>query len=230
MSKNDFIWVGVFASVLIALACSVMTCRSEKDKAETAASLAEANIEAATDTIAYLRDDLGRETALRSEWQVKASDFDKIIKDKDLTIEALQKQTGKTISHAVYVCGAASFDTVYVKSDGHGHFRLADQWHTLEGVYDSAGVRIDKDSVPVSLLVGITDDGKVAVKTDNPYVSISELQGADVSAYAAKIDKKKNWGVGVTCGLAAGIGAGGPFIGPAVVIGMTKNFFRWGHR
>lgn len=117
-------------------------------------------------------------------------------------------------------------DTVILKQDGTitAPFQYSDNWVSLSGhthiCEDKSSTEIERIKMDVPLTVGVTKDNTVFVKTENPYVTLHDIQSAALN------NKKKKWNVGIQAGIGAQydllhkqIGIG-PYIGIGVAYGF----------
>lgn len=121
------------------------------------------------------------------------------------------------------------------------NFLIQDQYRTLEGyniIYsetqpDSSSIHIEKEQMNVDLTITKKDTKngiELGVSSNNPYLSINNIEGSivDIEAYK-KYQKPKKWGLGVGVGLGLGYDLINKsiFIGPTVAVSLNYNFLTW---
>ena len=108
-------------------------------------------------------------------------------------IKELEKKLDSKIKYIANIEGKVTMDTVeihdsiYIDPNGNMslYFDYTDKWVTLGGhstqtTFDNFYTTLDTLSMNVPLKVGFTDDSKIFVQSSNPYMHITDIQGAYV--------------------------------------------------
>lgn len=124
---------------------------------------------------------------------------------------------------------------IYVNSDPNiatSIFRYNNKWVDLVGRNEfifgeqfDYKTTIESLSMDVPLNVGLTNDYQIFVKTPNPYVSFSSIEGAVIDNSVLKPRKKRfNWGLQIGFGAMYDIMDKDIAVGPYAGIGAEFNF------
>jgi hypothetical protein len=124
---------------------------------------------------------------------------------------------------------------IYINSDPNiatSTFRYNDKWVDLIGRNDftfgekfSYNTTIESLSMDVPLNVGLTNDYQIFVKTPNPYVSFSNIDGAVIDNSILKPRKKRfNWGLQMGFGAMYDVMNKNIAVGPYAGVGAEFNF------
>lgn len=124
---------------------------------------------------------------------------------------------------------------IYVNSDPNiatSTFRYNDKWVDLVGRNEfifgeqfDYKTTIESLSMDVPLNVGLTNDYQIFVKTPNPYVSFSSIEGAVIDNSVLKPRKKRfNWGLQMGFGAMYDIVNKDIAVGPYAGVGAEFNF------
>lgn len=121
-------------------------------------------------------------------------DYDELDKQSQQKIKELEKEINKQINYISKLEGNIKIDTLIIKDsvytkDGvtNIQFKYNNEWFELSGT-----TLLDKDTITainnlymnVPLTLGLTQDGNkssIFVNTNNPYVSFSSIEGAELS-------------------------------------------------
>lgn len=108
-------------------------------------------------------------------------------------IKELEKKLDSKIKYIASIEGKVTIDTIeihdsiYIDPNGNMslYFDYTDKWVTLAGhstqtTFDDFYTTLDTLSMNVPLKVGLTDDSKIFVQSSNPYMHITDIQGAYV--------------------------------------------------
>ena len=84
---------------------------------------------------------------------------------------------------------------------------------------------LTKDLIHLSLKTGITDDYRIFVETDNPYVKINNIEGAivDKNLWSDKYKKRNNFSLNISVGYGTDFAKFHPFVG----IGIGYNLINF---
>ena len=103
-------------------------------------------------------------------------------------------------------------------------FRWADKWNSINGYSvsknDQAYTHIDSFKVNTTMKMGLTKDNQFFVIPDNPYIHVSNIQGASLSTY---LPKKKRFSVGFSVGYGGFYDVTRKNIGTGPYIGFGAN-------
>ena len=155
----------------------------------------------------------------------EVKDLQKTLNDKVLYISELET--------LINIKPTEVHDTtvVYKDSTFNFTFNFSDKWYKLTGNssfdYNRVKTEINTLYVNVPLRVGLTDDWKIFVTTQNPYVIFDSVEGAllDKEIYL-KQQKKKKWGIGISLGIYTGYDLLNKniYIGPGAGCGISYIF------
>ncbi len=201
-----------------------------------AAQTSEHNLKVLRDSIQTLTLKSGEQVSTINSYILEKKELEQYLDISKTEIKELEKKIGK-ISYISNIKTVTKYDSIYIidtvtiHQDNSLSFDINyyDDWLEFNGktnIKDSiATTTIDKISIPVPLQVGITNDYRIWVKSKNPYLTITSLDGAVISG--SRLNKKqKHFGIGVSAGygiqydlINKRIGTG-PYIG----IGINYNF------
>lgn len=123
-------------------------------------------------------------------------------------------------------------DTVFMNANNYitKSFKYSDNWLQMNSsVYgsnvDDLKLSIDYLNIDVPLMLGLTDNYKFWVQTNNPYVTFTNIEGAVVDESAIK-PKRQAWHLSVHAGIGVHYGLFGQKVdvGPYVGAGVSYNF------
>lgn len=108
-------------------------------------------------------------------------------------IKDLEKKLDSKIKYIANIEGKVAIDTlvlrdsIYIDSNGNMslYFDYSDKWvylrgHSTQTTFDDFYTTMDTLSMNVPLQVGLTEDRRIFVNTKNPYMNITDIQGAYV--------------------------------------------------
>ena len=155
----------------------------------------------------------------------EVKDLQKTLDDKILYISELET--------LIKIKSTEVHDTtvVYKDSTFNFTFNFSDKWYKLIGNssfdYNRVKTEISTLYVNVPLRVGLTDDWKIFVTTQNPYVIFDSVEGAllDKEIYL-KQQKKKRLGISISLGIYTGYDLfdKNVYIGPGAGCGISYIF------
>lgn len=215
-------WIHIVAVAAVVCVCSLyQSNRSLRADADVYRQ----NITALTDSLRISTTRSGDLLARIAYFETKTSDLEKYSRDLAAQVEDYKKSTGKDVVSAITsetVTVLPEHEVVYVRDSTYMYkeFDFSDEWRTLTGSLtvtpDSAGVTLGPETVHARFTAGLDEAGNVFLKTDNPYVYISSLEGFTVPR-----TRQKRWGLGITVG--GGLMLPSGKIGPCVSVGLTYN-------
>ena len=202
-------------------------------------TIIENNLNAATEKIEVLKTANGDLLAKTRSYITTISDLEDYINISKKEIKDLQKALDDKILYIgeletlIDIKPTEVHDTtvVYKDSTFNFTFNFRDKWYELIGNssfdYNRVKTEINKLYVNVPLRVGLTDDWKIFVTTQNPYVVFNDVEGAllDKDVYL-KQQKKKKWGISLSLGMYAGYDLfdKSVYIGPGAGCGISYTF------
>lgn len=108
-------------------------------------------------------------------------------------IKELEKKLDSKIKYIANIEGKVTIDTlllrdsIYIDSNGNMslYFDYSDKWvylrgHSAQTTFNDFYTTMDTLSMNVPLKVGLTDDRKIFVQSSNPYMNITDIEGAYV--------------------------------------------------
>lgn len=149
-------------------------------------------------------------------------------------IKELKKQLKSDIDYISNINGDINIDTILMKDtvycDSAGtktiEFEYLDPWLKMKGrtelFKDSAKTNIHNINIPLQLQTGLTEDHNIFVKTNNPYVTITGIDGARLNVNKTKLEIKHGVHLGV--GIQYGLLYKNFDLGPQVGYGITIKF------
>ena len=202
-------------------------------------TIIENNLNAATEKIEVLKTANGDLLAKTRSYVTTISDLEDYINISKKEIKDLQKALDDKILYIgeletlIDIKPTEVHDTtvVYKDSTFNFTFNFRDKWYELIGNssfdYNRVKTEINTLYVNVPLRVGLTDDWKIFVTTQNPYVVFNDVEGAllDKDVYL-KQQKKKKWGISISVGMYAGYDLVGKniYVGPGAGCGISYTF------
>ena len=177
-------------------------------------TIIENNLNAATEKIEVLKTVNGDLLAKKQSYVTTINDLEDYINISKKEIKDLQKALDDKILYIseletlIDIKPTEVHDTtvVYKDSTFNFTFNFHDKWYELIGNssfdYNRVKTEINTLYVNVPLRVGLTDDWKIFVTTQNPYVVFNDIEGAllDKDVYL-KQQKKKKWGISISLGM-----------------------------
>ena len=230
-------WIGfiIEAIIFIVIIACTYSCLSRKLDAS------EQNLKAAQGRIEIVELENGELLSSRDSYIATINDLEDLLDISKKEIKDIQRQLDDKIAYIsniesnvrVEYIETVRDSIVYVNpSTATSSFSYFDKWVTLNGVNEFRfGEKFDYTttitsiSMDVPLNVGLTNDYKIFVKSSNPYVHFSDIQGAVVDNSIMRPRKKRfSWGLQGGFGLMYDVIdkdiAAGPYLG----IGAEFNF------
>lgn len=197
------------------------------------------NVKALTDSVHVLKTKNGDLVYAKQSLILEKKEIEKYLDISKSEIKDLEKKLKSSLAYissmkgGVRIDSIIMFDTIVINGSGDTisvKFNYDDKWVSLNGrtlIYDTIGeTHLDKLEIETPLKVGLTEDYKVFVLSDNPYLKISEIDGAAIENSVIK-QKKKRFGIGPYIGF--GIGGGTsfnktPYFGWNVSVGLCLTY------
>lgn len=229
---NKTTWIAtIFEAILFILIIgAIKSCDNEK------LSIATQNLIAAQDSIEVLQMKNGELIYEKSLYILSESELRDQLSISKSELKELKKTVGD-LSALVKTNTIVKIDTIYSTKDSiiyindttHHHFQYNDEWLSLDGlsmVYDGSGKTILYNiKVPTPISIGLTEEYNVFIKSPNPYLSITEIEGAilDKSKFSPK---ESHWSHGVQFGIGIQYGLFNKEldIGPQIGYSLQFNF------
>ena len=127
-------------------------------------------------------------------------------------------------------------DSIIYKTPNNAlsHFRYNDKWVTINGTndifFENNKIReittvLDSLSMGVDLQVGLVNNNKIFVKTDNPYITFNSIEGAYLDKKISNTKRVKfTWGFQVGFGVNYGLVNKAVDVGPYGGFGIGMSF------
>lgn len=148
------------------------------------------------------------EQQAREELEISKSEIKELKKQLKSDLAYIAKLEAQVeLKDTVWIKG----DTVYVDGENtRKTFIYSDNWFFLNAsIYgtsiNDSKMSVDKLTMPVPLTIGLTDDYRFWVKTDNPYVTFTNIEGAVIDNSAVKKNKRFHHGIYVGFGFQYGL-------------------------
>ena len=223
---KDIIYLLIILILFIISIVSISKCSSNSSNNE----VLKHNIECLTDTISYYKDKNGNLVASST---ILINDIDLLKKTNEKLYNDMQAMDAKNAELILELKGYIDNDkkdTIYeldtVISNLHiiKEFNFKNNYRWLNGsiLLDSTklSLNIDKDIVWFDYILA-EKDGKVYIKSDNPYVKYNEISGLVI-----KNKSKKHWNIGIQAGFGVQYSIFnksinmGPYIGAGISYGF----------
>lgn len=124
---------------------------------------------------------------------LEKDELEKYLNVSKKEIKELERKLDSKVKYIASIEGKVTIDTlvlrdsIYIDPNGNMslYFDYTDKWVTLGGhstqtTFDDFYTTLDTLSMNVPLKVGLTDDRKIFVQSSNPYMHITDIQGAYV--------------------------------------------------
>lgn len=202
MNKQTWILLGIEALMFIGLIIGVKSCDNTK------INDIEQNLLASRDTIEMLHMKNGELVYEKSLYILKEKE---LLNQLDMTkkeLDDVKKQIGQPVV-ITKVETKLQLDTIWSTKDSIIYrdketialFRYDDKWLSFDGktyINDSTSrTQINNINIPVPLTIGITEDYKFFASSKNPYLTITEINGAVIKNKSLN-QQKKRWSHGFT--------------------------------
>lgn len=202
MNKQTWILLGIEALMFIGLIIGVKSCDNAK------INDIEQNLLASRDTIEMLHMKNGELVYEKSLYILKEKE---LLNQLDMTkkeLDDVKKQIGQPVV-ITKVETKLQLDTIWSTKDSIIYrdketialFRYDDKWLSFDGktyINDSTSrTQINNINIPVPLTIGITEDYKFFASSKNPYLTITEINGAVIKDKSLN-QQKKRWSHGIS--------------------------------
>lgn len=152
------------------------------------------NIEALTDTITTYKMRNGELMEAKKSLILDLDELQRYTSIKESEVKEIQRKLDKKVEYIAKLESGVTIENVQVRVDSvivkdtstyQCHFSDSTQYYAVAGFTevdtrtDTARAVINEISVPTNLTVGLTkDDWTIFVKSDNPYMHITSIEGA----------------------------------------------------
>lgn len=191
----------------------------------------EQNYKASNDSVKILYKDNEKLIYEKNAYILKESELKDMLDMNTKEIKELKKSLQSSISYISKIEGKMQVDTIYMNDTIYYkdsiptiHFGYKDDWLTLSGTasFKPLQTKINNIQVPISVETGLTEDYNIFVKTNNPYVTIQNIDGAIIKDKKFNIDYHHELHVGM--GFQYGLFNKQVDFGPQIGYGITISF------
>lgn len=230
-------WIGfiIEAVVFIILIVCTYSCLSRKLDAS------EQNLKAAQGRVEIVELENGELLASRDSYIATINDLEELLDISKKEIKVIQRQLDDKVAYISKIESNVKIEyietvrdsIIYINpSTSSSTFNYHDKWVSIKGLnefifepeFDYTTI-ISSITMDVPLNVGLTNDYQIFVKSSNPYVQFSDIQGAVIDNSILRPRKKRfSWGLQLGVGTMYDIIdkdiAAGPYLG----VGAEFNF------
>lgn len=186
------------------------------------------NIKAYTDSINIIQLKNKKMLYEKDAFIVNEQNLKHLLNISDNEIKELKKKLNSSLHTIQQLSGKLNIDTIYTKDTVYRQndmitaveFEYSDEWLKLNGItniYPSIYTTIHNINIPINIQTGITDNNQIFVTTDNPYINITNIEGARIDK-KIELSNKLYIGVGAQYGVINKSIDVGPQIGYGLVI------------
>ncbi len=180
---------------------------------------------------------------MKSIYAIRESELEKLLNISKEENNSLKNELKSKINYISKLESAISVDSIRVdsiyviKGDTNitANFNYNDNWLKFGGGfklshtppnYNIYNFSIKDIELPLPLTIGLTSDKKMFIKTDNPYLNITNIIGADIIENQIKHKVTPRWthGIGVGVGFQYGIINKKVDFGPGLSYSIVYNF------
>lgn len=196
------------------------------------------NIAAMNDSVLYYKDINAYEKTI---FLAKEAELNNLLNISSSQLDSVEEALNKTLIYVSELESNISIDTVYisdieVEESGDSinmNFAYGDQWLSFNGklsidsTYTPYNFNIYNIIIPATLQVGLTKENTMYVKSDNPYMNITDIRGAYIiDNIINKPSLKPKWSHGISFGFGVqyGILNKDIDIGPQISYAILYNF------
>lgn len=229
----------VFGVVIVLLLMST-TCTNQKlNKAEN-------NVVALTDSIRSYKLKNGDLITTKQALILEKDELEKYLEITNKEKKDIEKKLNSALSYIAEVKTNIKLDTirltdsVFVENNiTNIRFSYKDNWVNIDGltkfenIYNT-NTTLNNLDMNVPLTVGFTDNNQFFATSSNPYISITNIDGAKI---LSKNNKPKKWGFGPMASFGVGYGwgtdfkggncNGGLIVGFTVGVSLHYDIFQW---
>ena len=155
----------------------------------------------------------GELIATRDSYILDKKNLEEALNVSKSEVKDLEKKLNSSLAYIANMESQIRIDTVTIVKDSiiydegdiaQIHFDYDDDWFGVKGTTDLTGPEITTSLYDIKMYVpiqwGMTDNYKIFVKSDNPYVSFTNLDGAVIDG-SKLIPKQRKFGLSVQGGI-----------------------------
>lgn len=172
------------------------------------------NLKASKSQIEQLELKNGDLISSRDLYIAKESELTSILDITKQEVKDLKKKLGSSLTYISDIQSKIEFDTIEVIKDSiiyispnsiKNKFEYTNEWVDIGGesivdLKDSVSqTSINKLDINVPLRTGLTDNYKIFIQSDNPYINFTSIEGAVLDK--SKLNKKQRWSHGIHFGV-----------------------------
>lgn len=197
------------------------------------------NLKASKSQIEQLELKNGDLISSRDLYIAKESELTSILDITKQEVKDLKKKLGSSLTYISDIQSKIEFDTIEVIKDSiiyispnsiKNKFEYTDEWVNIGGesimdLKDSVSrTSINKLDINVPLRTGLTDNYKIFIQSDNPYINFTSIEGAVLDK--SKLNKKQRWSHGISLGVGVQYGIINKRfdVGPQIGYSLHFNF------
>lgn len=232
MNKKTLLTIIIEAAIFIVILFGVGNFYSKK------LNVVEHNLNSAKSKIEQVELKNGELLSIKESYVLKMNELEDELGISKNEIKELRKALDGRVAYIAELESHVRIDTVilirdsivYKDNDKYtAFFDYNDKWLTLSGNHSFSNGKVttsfNKIDIYTPLQFGISDDYKIWVKSENPYVQFDNINGAVIDGSALKPKKKMfNWGLQFGFGLMYDIIDKNMTIGPYGGLGVEYNF------
>lgn len=230
---KNWIWTIIGMLILIiAMACMYNYYSNRLE-------ISDQNLRASRSQIEVLTTKNNELLAMRDSYVLKEKELEEVLGITKEEVKELKKNLDSKIAYIAELESKIETGPIIIQKDSivyventniiESHFKYEDKWLSLVGMTkidgDSGSTTIDNIFMDVPLTVGLSNDYQIFVKTANPYVNFSSLEGAVVDGQLLKPKKKRfSWGLHGGFGVMYDVIDKDVAVGPTISFGAHINF------
>ena len=207
-------------------------------KASAKIDKAEHNIDALQDSIEVIQTKNGDLYYEKESLILEKKELEKHLDISKKEVRELEKKLNSDLAYIADLEGQLNVKPAIIIKDSlvyvdntpdHYKFSYDDKWLKFNGLTKfegtSATTTVSNINIPIPIRVGLTDEYTIFVKSDNPYISFTDIQGAAIDK-SRIADRSKRWNVGIQVGIGVQYGLinksldAGPYVGVGLSYGI----------
>ena len=194
MTRENIKTIAIIVLAFVAIIFASLYHSKKKDL-----NVSNHNIEVLTDTITTYKMRNGELMEAKKSLILDLNELQKYTSIKESEVKEIQKKLDNKVAYIAKLESGISIDDVQVRVDSviikdtslyQCHFSDITKYYAISGftevntIADTSRAVINEISIPTNLTVGLTkEDWTIFVKSDNPYMNITNINGA-------KLDKR----------------------------------------
>lgn len=230
MKKFGLITIAILLSIILFLVHKYNTTSDQL-------SISQHNLAVSQDSLRTFQLKNNEQVYTINSYILKKNELEKYLDINNQTIKDLEKKLKSKVAYISNIKSNIIYDSIIIKDTVNiiddilsYNIKYNDDWISLRGrstIQDKIAITtIDTLSIPTPLQVGLTDNYQIWVKSKNPYLHITDIEGAVIQG--SKLNQKqKKWGLGIQIGIGMQYGLMNKQIdfGPQVGIGINYKLF-----